>query len=89
MPGSAWIASLPPGARVGGPALLVEGRNESLASRSDLVVLPQEQWSPTAGGVAVLARLLATAGHTVRPEGLQPEYARPSYAEENAPRTSR
>ncbi len=78
--GSDWIASLPQGAAVSGPALTALG---TLASaRGDLQIAPTEAWLPSAAEVATMAAAYAIAGRCDDPATLVPEYLRPSYAEE-------
>ena len=75
---SAWMAALPPGSCVSGPALAAAG----MARRADLVVAPPEAWLPTAAEAGAVALLLAAAGRCDDPAALVPDYARPSYADE-------
>lgn len=77
---SEWIASLPRGTCVAGPAL------ESLARAVEehgAVVAPREAWQPWASAVAEAARGRFLAGAFDEPATLVPEYTRPSYAEES------
>jgi tRNA threonylcarbamoyladenosine biosynthesis protein TsaB len=83
LPADRWIASLPPGAKVSGPALA------SLAERladAGVVLPPAAAWFPSAAAAAELAITKARGGAADRPESLVPEYLRPSYAEEPRPR---
>jgi tRNA threonylcarbamoyladenosine biosynthesis protein TsaB len=83
LPADRWIASLPPGGKVSGPALA------SLAGRladAGLVLPPAAAWFPSAAAAAELAITKARGGAADRPESLVPEYLRPSYAEEPRPR---
>ena len=75
-----WVAALPPGAHVTGPALAVCG--DRLAARGDLAVALPEVWHPTAEEAAHAARARAAASDFDDPRTLVPEYLRPSYAEE-------
>jgi tRNA threonylcarbamoyladenosine biosynthesis protein TsaB len=75
-----WLASLPHGAFVAGPALA--GLSDRLSSRPDLVVVPQGCWTPDATAAAAIARAEAATGRTDDPALLVPEYLRPSYAED-------
>lgn len=84
-----WIASLPPGATVSGPALDDGGIAGPLATRDDLVVAPPALRLPCAVRVARLGTALAVAGCTDDPASLVPDYSRPSYVQENLPRPSR
>lgn len=76
-----WIAALPPGTRVSGPAL--ERLAAGVAARQSIVA-PTAAWFPTAGEAAALGDLLAAAGACDDAGTLQPDYLRPSYAEERA-----
>ena len=80
-----WIASRPQGAVVSGPALdlLVE----ACAARADLRVVPGPFRAPSAGEAAAVAALRAAAGEADAPHSLLPDYLRPSYAQENDPRS--
>ncbi|MFM8735694.1 MAG: tRNA (adenosine(37)-N6)-threonylcarbamoyltransferase complex dimerization subunit type 1 TsaB [Pirellulales bacterium] len=80
----AWIASLPAGTRLGGPAATAE----RCGGRGDLACAPAEAGLPTAVDVAEAARLVAAAGRFDDPATLVPEYLRPSYAEERKPTIS-
>lgn len=79
-PLDAWVASLPGGTVVSGPAL--ESVTPALAARADLVVAPLESWQPSAVEAGRLALLRAAAGVVDDPFTLVPEYLRPSYADE-------
>ena len=79
-PLAAWVASLPSGTVVTGPAL--ESAASALAARADLVVAPLESWQPSAVEAGRLALLRAAAGAIDDPFTLVPEYLRPSYADE-------
>ncbi len=78
----AWIAALPAGARVSGPAL--ERMAAAVAARDDIVLAPTACWFPTAGEAAGLGSLCAAAGAVADARTLLPDYLRPSYAEERA-----
>jgi tRNA threonylcarbamoyladenosine biosynthesis protein TsaB len=82
VPAAAWIAALPAGARVAGPAL--ERLAPAVAARDGIAVAPAAAWFPTAGAAAVLGGLLAAAGVCDDAHTLLPDYLRPSYAEERA-----
>lgn len=84
-----WIASLPRGATVSGPALDEASITGLLAGRGDLAVAPPSLRRPCAVRVARLGTALAAAGRTDDPAALVPDYARPSYVQENPPRPSR
>ena len=79
-PLDAWVASLPGGTAVSGPALA--SVPSGLAARADLVVAPLESWQPSAVEAGRLALLRAAAGAIDDPFTLVPEYLRPSYADE-------
>ena len=81
-----WIAHLPAGSHVSGPALTTLG--ERLEARDDLRIAAADSWLPTAADAAGLAALLAAAGRQDDPHGLVPDYLRPSYADETAGRPS-
>ena len=76
-----WIAGLPTGSRVTGPA--VELLEERLVSAGHHLA-PASARNPTAAAAAALAIPRAMAGQTDDPATLLPEYARPSYADERA-----
>ena len=77
----AWLASLPAGSRVTGPAVdLLEERLVSAGHH----LAPASARNPTAAAAAALAIPRAMAGQTDDPATLLPEYARPSYADERA-----
>jgi tRNA threonylcarbamoyladenosine biosynthesis protein TsaB len=78
----AWIAALPAGARVAGPAL--ERLAPAVAARDGIAVAPATAWFPTAGEAAAVGNLLAAAGAFDDASTLLPDYLRPSYAEERA-----
>lgn len=80
----AWLAELAAGSIVSGPGL--ERLNESLRTRGDLVVAPEEAWRPTAADAIRLARARHAAGEHDDPATLVPDYLRPSYADEPAGR---
>lgn len=84
-----WIAALPAGATVSGPALDEPALTRLLAARDDVVVMPPETRRPCAVRVARLGAALAAAGRTDDPEALVPDYSRPSYVQENLPHPSR
>lgn len=79
VPRADWLAGLPAGAHVAGPALAGAA---ALAGRSDLLVPPAEAWHPSAAAAAILGRDRAEAGLFADPFTLVPDYMRPSYAEE-------
>lgn len=87
IPLAEWIASLPAGAVVTGPAL--DLLPSVAADRPDLRLVADEARHPSAAAVARLAALLAAAGRFVDPAELVPDYCRPSYAQENASHPSR
>ncbi|MDA0255496.1 MAG: tRNA (adenosine(37)-N6)-threonylcarbamoyltransferase complex dimerization subunit type 1 TsaB [Planctomycetota bacterium] len=76
-----WIAGLPTGSLVAGPALNLLGERLSAAGHH---LAPESAWHPTAAAAAALALPRAIAGQTDDPATLLPEYARPSYADERA-----
>lgn len=80
-PSAQWLAALPAGTLVSGPAL------EALAGvlPAALAVAPREAWCPSAEETGRAARLLAAAGRCADPAALVPDYLRPSYAEEKRP----
>lgn len=84
-PAGSWLASIPPGACVSGPAL--EALADAARDRG-LAVAPREAWFPTASDAATIALCRADAGTVDDPHTLLPEYSRPSYAEEKSPRSS-
>jgi tRNA threonylcarbamoyladenosine biosynthesis protein TsaB len=81
-----WIARLPAGSHVSGPALT--GLAERLEARGDLRIAVADGWLPTAADAAALAALHAAAGRHDDPHELVPDYLRPSYADETACRPS-
>lgn len=83
MPAAAWIDALPAGTWLTGPGL--EPHAERLLARGDLEIAAAEIRSPSADGVAAIARDRAAAGLFDDPLTLVPEYLRPSYAEERKP----
>lgn len=85
VPAGDWLASLPRGAIVSGPALALVGGG--LESRADLVVAPREAWLPNAAAAGAYALELAAAGRADDPHSLVPDYLRPSYAHETAARS--
>ena len=74
-----WIAHLPPGSRVTGPAL--EPHAAAVAAAGHLLA-PEAGWFPSAIAVAAAAIPRALAGAADDPHTLVPEYTRPSYADE-------
>lgn len=76
----AWVAGLPEGARVSGPAVIAF--SAQLATRPDLAIAPADACFASAAEVAALAPLLVAAGLVADPNALVPDYLRPSYAEE-------
>jgi tRNA threonylcarbamoyladenosine biosynthesis protein TsaB len=78
----AWLAGLPAGSCVSGPALDVV----PVTTRPDLVSAAATAWHPTAAAAGALARLRAAAGESDDPLTLVPDYLRPSYADEKAAR---
>jgi tRNA threonylcarbamoyladenosine biosynthesis protein TsaB len=74
----AWLATLPTGAIVTGPAL--DGL--PAADRNDLVIATAAVRRPTAAAAGAVARLRAAAGEAHDPLTLVPDYLRPSYADE-------
>jgi tRNA threonylcarbamoyladenosine biosynthesis protein TsaB len=80
LPAAAWLATLPAGACVSGPALDVV----PIETRPDLVTAAAAMRHPTATATACLARFRARAGERHDPLMLVPEYLRPSYADEKA-----
>ncbi|MFM7185161.1 MAG: tRNA (adenosine(37)-N6)-threonylcarbamoyltransferase complex dimerization subunit type 1 TsaB [Planctomycetota bacterium] len=80
LPADDWLASLPPGRWISGPAL--DQFTDRVARRADLVVAPAEARHPAAGDATAIARIRAEAGMVDEPHGLVPDYLRPSYAEE-------
>jgi tRNA threonylcarbamoyladenosine biosynthesis protein TsaB len=84
-----WVAALPHGASISGPALDLAEVTAALAPRSDLHVAPPENRRATAAAAARLGGMLAAAGVSSDVASLSPEYARPSYAQENDPGPSR
>lgn len=81
-PAATWLAELPQGARISGPALA--GLAELLAATHGLQIAPVAAWRPTAVDVGELAALRASAGGHDDPHALVPEYLRPNYADERA-----
>jgi len=79
---AAWLAGLPAGSCVSGPALDVV----PVTPRPDLVSAAPTAWHPTAAAAGALARLRAAAGQSDDPLTLVPDYLRPSYADEKAAR---
>lgn len=77
-----WLAALPPGTCVTGPALDLL----SVATRPDLVFAAAAARHPTAAAAGALARLRAAAGEAHDPLTLVPDYMRPSYADEKTVR---
>lgn len=73
-----WLAELPPGSEVTGPAL----RRAADRIPAHLRPLPPELWPPTARQVAALAAGHYTAGRRDDLWTLAPRYSRPSAAEE-------
>jgi tRNA threonylcarbamoyladenosine biosynthesis protein TsaB len=80
-----WIATRPQGAVVSGPALdlLVD----ACAARGDLRIVPGPARAPSAAEAAAVATLRAAAGEADAPHSLLPDYLRPSYVQENDPRS--
>jgi tRNA threonylcarbamoyladenosine biosynthesis protein TsaB len=82
-----WLAGLPPGTTVTGPALtMLQAAGDPAARRGDLVFAPEGVRQPCAAAVGAVARLYAAAGLTHDPLSLTPDYLRPSYADEQAGR---
>ncbi len=79
-----WLGSLPPGARIGGPA--VDAHRERITAHGGVVCASPEVCVSLAGDAATIARLRALAGEFDDPHTLVPDYLRPSYAEEARPR---
>jgi len=77
----AWIAGLPPGALVSGPALALHAGDLAAAGQR---LAPPEAWAPSARAAAALGLALAAAGQADDPATLAPDYLRPSYADERA-----
>lgn len=77
-----WLASLPEGSVVAGPALALYA--ERLSVRTDVVVAPSSCRTSDAAAAAAIARAKAAAGHTDDPALLVPDYLRPSYAEDRS-----
>jgi tRNA threonylcarbamoyladenosine biosynthesis protein TsaB len=82
-----WLAGLPRGAIVSGPAGAIVG--ERLATRDGLTLAPRTAWLPRAGEAGALAAAHAAAGRTDDPHALVPDYLRPTYAHENGGRSPR
>jgi len=80
LPADAWLASLPPGRLVSGPA--IDQLADRMTGRTDLTMAPPEARQPGAGDAAAAARIRAEAGLVDDPQTLVPDYLRPSYAEE-------
>ena len=78
MPAAEWLAALPPGFAVSGPALRKLGGGVP----SGIQVLPAELWSPKAAQVARLAYRDYHVGRRDDLWRLLPVYSRPSAAEE-------
>jgi tRNA threonylcarbamoyladenosine biosynthesis protein TsaB len=76
---NAWIAALPAGSSVSGPALQLHATSVAAAGHQPA---PAAGWFPTAEAAAALGRALAAAGISDDPHTLVPEYLRPSYADE-------
>jgi tRNA threonylcarbamoyladenosine biosynthesis protein TsaB len=79
VPAAAWIAGLPHGTRVSGPATDLHATE---LSRGGHLLAPAEARLPNAAAVAEAALLRAAAGWFDDPHALVPEYLRPSYADE-------
>lgn len=77
-----WIASLPAGSHVAGPA--ATARAVELLARG-VVVAPADTPPSPAAAAGAIALLRAAAGETDDPALLVPDYIRPSYAEEPRP----
>lgn len=77
-----WLAALPPAAVIAGPGLALVA--DFLPGRPDIIALPGVE--PLAETVAAIALDRMRAGDTDDPAALVPDYIRPSYAEEPAPR---
>lgn len=80
VPAESWIATIPHGAVVAGPALAALA--ERLTTRPDIMVAPSSCWTPDAAAAAAIARAEAAAGRFDDPAALVPDYLRPSYAED-------
>jgi len=82
LPIDTWLAQLPPGTVVTGPAL------RKLAGRlpSGVDTTAPEHWPPTAAAVAQVAHHHFAAGRRDQLWTLRPHYIRPSYAEEKFPK---
>jgi len=75
----AWIADLPPGAHVSGPALATLQDRVAAAGHT---IAPPEAWFPNATAAAEIGLARAAAGAFDDPFTLVPHYLRPSYADE-------
>jgi tRNA threonylcarbamoyladenosine biosynthesis protein TsaB len=80
-PAEVWLAGLPAGSHVTGPAVPLLGERLAAAGHH---LPPDAAWYPSAARAAALAIPRAMAGQTDDPATLLPEYARPSYADERA-----
>jgi tRNA threonylcarbamoyladenosine biosynthesis protein TsaB len=80
VPVEEWIAALAPVDVVSGPGLSKLGDRV----RSSCVLMPQQQWCPTAHSVAELGEQAARDGHADDVWTLEPLYLRRSAAEEKA-----
>lgn len=87
LPLAEWIASIPAGALVSGPAL--DLLPSATVERGDLRIVAGAARRPSAAAVVRLAERLAAAGQVVDPVGIVPDYCRPSYAQENPSHPSR
>jgi len=79
VPADDWLAGLPAGTCVSGPALA------AAAIPARLVAAPREAWFPTAAEAGRAALALAAAGRVDDAAALVPDYLRPSYADEKLP----
>lgn len=87
VPLAEWIAALPAGAVVTGPAL--DLAPSAAAARADVRLVAAAARRPSAAAVARLAARHAAAGQFIDPAGIVPDYCRPSYAQENPSHPSR
>jgi tRNA threonylcarbamoyladenosine biosynthesis protein TsaB len=76
----AWVAGLPVGGIVSGPA--VAGCLDALTRRGDLVIAAPEARFPSATEAGAAGLALAAAGVADDPAALVPDYLRLSYADE-------
>jgi tRNA threonylcarbamoyladenosine biosynthesis protein TsaB len=80
-----WLAEIPPGGWIAGPALDVPGLLDVRSPPTGVERAPREAWRPQAAEVAAVAALReADGGSDDAAFTVVPEYMRPSYADERA-----